>query len=89
MVDRLIDQETGNRVQREKLACLRLAASSGQVQPVKLADLISNTRTIVEHDPNSPKVYLREKADLSTVLRDGDERLRSIAWGMVPVEYWP
>ncbi|MBO6535097.1 MAG: hypothetical protein JJ966_02665 [Balneolaceae bacterium] len=39
------------------------------------ADLISNTYSIVEHDPGFAKVYLREKELLLEVLKEGDHTL--------------
>jgi hypothetical protein len=41
------------------------------VQTIKLADLCSNTKSIVEHDPKFAAVYLDEKAMLLNVMRHG------------------
>lgn len=60
----------GNRAFRKAFQCRRLSVAPPQVKSVKLADLISNTRSIVEHDPAFARVYLKEKALLLEVLRD-------------------
>ena len=57
-----------NRATRKHLERQRLAAAPPEVQTIKLADLISNTQFIVEHDPDFAKVYLREKRDLLAVM---------------------
>jgi hypothetical protein len=45
------------------------------VKTVKLADLISNTLSIVEHDPGFAPRYLAEKEALLAVLTDSDPGL--------------
>ena len=64
--------EDGNRRTRKSIDRDRLAEQSGEVQTIKLADLIHNTYSIEEHDPSFYKVYKREKMDLLTVLTKGD-----------------
>lgn len=56
-----------------------LAQQSAEVQTIKVADLIHNTKSIVEHDKEFAKVYLAEKADLLKVLTKADKRLLDIA----------
>lgn len=75
MVVLLSDREEGNRATRKRLATERLGAAPGEVQTIKLADLISNTRSIVARDPDFAVVYLREKRDLLAVLTNGDAAL--------------
>lgn len=75
----LSDLEPGNRTTRKALARERLAAAPGWVQTIKCADLISNTNSIVQHDPNFAVVYLREKRDLLAVLRLASPSLHSLA----------
>jgi (p)ppGpp synthase/HD superfamily hydrolase len=41
----------GNRTQRKALDRARLAAADPRAKTIKLADLIDNTNSIVEHDP--------------------------------------
>jgi (p)ppGpp synthase/HD superfamily hydrolase len=69
----------GNRATRKAKEAFRLATVSPAAQTIKLADLIDNTKSIVERDPNFAKVYLREKAELLKVLTKGDRRLRAKA----------
>lgn len=82
----LSDLESGNRATRKRLSCERLAKAPRWVQTIKYADLISNTSSIVEHDPAFAKAYLREKRDLLKVMTKGDDRLRAIAWGLCEQE---
>ena len=62
----------GNRKTRKAIDRNHIAAAPASAQTVKLADLISNTQSIVQYDPDFARVYLREKADLLGVLIDGD-----------------
>lgn len=62
----------GNRSTRKQFERARLAEVSAEAQTIKLADLISNTRSIVERDPKFAKVYLQEKRDLLAVMRGGN-----------------
>lgn len=65
----------GNRDLRKQLDTSRLADAPADAQTIKLADIISNTSSIVLHDPNFAKVYLKEKAALLEVLTKGDPTL--------------
>lgn len=75
----LSDLEQGNRADRKAASRVRLAASPAWVQTIKVADLISNTSSIVQHDPNFAKVYLEEKRLLLDVLRLADADLVAMA----------
>ena len=79
---------TGNRATRKRLSCEGLAAASGEVQTIKLADLISNTASIVEHDPDFARVYLKEKAALLRAMAKGNAALWNRAAKLIPDEYW-
>jgi hypothetical protein len=61
----------------------RLAKASGGGQSIKLADLISNSESIVRHDPNFAVTYLAEKAELLDVLVLGDTELMRRARGLL------
>lgn len=76
----LSDMEVGNRATRKKLSCERLARAPHWVQTIKCADLISNTSSIVKHDPDFARVYLREKRDLLRAMTKADRRLWQLAW---------
>ena len=74
--------EDGNRKVRKELDRQHTAKASPEGKTIKLADLISNTSSIVKHDPNFAKVYLREKRLLLEVLKEGDETLWNKAYKM-------
>lgn len=78
-VEWLSDLEQGNRAERKGASRLRLAAAPGWVQTIKVADLISNTSSIVKHDPKFAVVYLEEKRLLLDVLTDADPGLLAMA----------
>ena len=76
MVMELTDQCTeGNRAERKAAEAERLSTISAEAQTVKLADLISNSVSIIEHDPRFAKVYLREKVWILEVMTAGDSGL--------------
>lgn len=75
----LSDLETGNRAERKAASRDRLAAAPAWVQSIKVADLISNTSSIVKHDPKFAQTYLAEKRLLLGVLTKADPRLLEIA----------
>lgn len=75
----LSDLEQGNRAERKAASRARLAKAPSWVQTIKCADLISNTSSIVEHDPKFAVVYLEEKRLLLDVLKNADPRLLEIA----------
>lgn len=59
----------GNRAVRKALDREHYGRASPEGKAIKLADLISNTRSIVAHDPDFAKVYLAEKALLLPLLK--------------------
>ena len=65
----------GNRAFRKQIDREHLGRGSSRAKTIKLADLIDNTKSIVAHDPNFAKVYLREKELLLPFLVEGDARL--------------
>jgi len=71
--------EQGNRATRKAIDRAHTAMAPAEAQTVKLADLISNTRTIVEHDATFARVYMEEKRLLLEVLTKGDPVLLGIA----------
>lgn len=79
-VSLLSDFETGNRAERKAAGRVRLASAPAWVQTIKCADLISNTSSIVEHDPKFAVTYLEEKRRLLDVMTLADPRLRAIAY---------
>lgn len=79
-VSLLSDFETGNRAERKAASCARLAAAPDWVQTIKCADLISNTSSIVLHDPKFAVTYLAEKRALLDAMTKADPRLRELAY---------
>lgn len=77
----------GNRAARKLLERERLATISPAAQTVKLADLISNSNSIVALDHDFAKVYLREKAAILQVMKQGDQGLWQRAWEIIPDRY--
>jgi guanosine-3',5'-bis(diphosphate) 3'-pyrophosphohydrolase len=69
----------GNREARKALDRAHLAGADAQVKTIKLADLIDNSRSIVAYDEGFARVYIREKALLLEVLREGDQTLWVLA----------
>lgn len=70
----------GNRMIRKLVDYVHTEKACVEAKTVKLADLIDNTKSIVERDPGFAKVYLEEKRRLLEVLRDGDPVLWEIAF---------
>jgi (p)ppGpp synthase/HD superfamily hydrolase len=71
--------EDGNRALRKQMDREHLANGCGRVQTIKLADLISNTSSIVLHGGGFARIYLQEKRALLEVLTKGDAHLMAIA----------
>lgn len=61
-----------NRAERKVLEANRLSNTHPWVQTIKVADLINNTESIIEHDPNFAKTYLKEKEYLLSMLKGAD-----------------
>lgn len=79
-VSGLTDIEAGaNRAERKAKGRERLAKCAGWIQTIKCADLISNTASIVQHDPKFAVTYLEEKRLLLDVMTNADRRLHAIA----------
>lgn len=75
--------EQGNRAVRKAIDREHTAAAPAEAQTIKLADLISNTRSIVEYDKKFAKVYLEEKRLLLDVMTKGDATLMAEAKRML------
>jgi (p)ppGpp synthase/HD superfamily hydrolase len=79
-VEYMTDQcHDGNRRERKAAECARLATGTPEQQSLKLADLIDNTASIVEHDPKFAKTYLVEKRALLDALTDAWPSIRAEA----------
>ena len=79
--------EDGSRAVRKELDRQHSAQASPEAQTIKLADLISNSKSIMEHDPKFAKVYMREKTALLEVLVQGHPTLHKQASDIVSSYY--
>lgn len=81
LVDDLSDHEKGlgNRKQRKAAERERIAGADWETQTVRVADVISNVRTIVQRNPEFARVYVPEKAALLDVLTKADPVLLAMA----------
>lgn len=72
--------EHGNRAVRKEMDRQHLAKSSAAGATIKLADIISNTKTIVALDKNFAKAYIPEKLAVLEVIKHGDHNLWAVAY---------
>jgi len=86
----LVDQVTdvsrpadGNREARKALDRMHLAKASHAGATIKLADLIDNTRSIIQHDRKFAVTYMREKKLILQAMTQGSPLLRSAALSIV------
>lgn len=62
----------GNRAARKAIDRQHIASAPPLTKSIKVADLISNTRTITKYDPDFSKVYMKEKAKVLLFLSEAD-----------------
>ena len=67
--------EDGNREVRKTIDREHTFKASPAAKTIKLADLISNTKSITANDPNFARVYLKEKAKMLVGMTEGDSVL--------------
>lgn len=72
-----------NRAERKRMTRERYSIAPAQAQTIKCADIISNTTSIVEHDPDFAVVYLSEVRALLEVLDRADPTLLARARALV------
>jgi len=75
MVTKPSKPEDGVRAIRKEMDRVHYAKGDSAAQTIKLADVISNTADVVDHDPRFAKVYLLEQEDLVNSLTLGDPML--------------
>jgi len=78
--------EDGNRAVRKAMDRQHSADAPAAAQTIKLADLISNSRSITAHDPKFAVQYMEEKARLLEVMTKGSPELYAQATAIM-VEY--
>lgn len=79
--------EDGNRKYRKAMDREHTAQASPLGQTIKLADLIHNSSCIMEHDKDFAVVYMKEKALLLPLLKEGHSNLWLIAADLVHLYY--
>lgn len=70
--------EDGNRAARKAKDLAHIAKAPAEAQAIKAADLISNLRTIADHDPSFASVYLAEKQQALIAMSAGQAKYPSI-----------
>lgn len=78
LVEEVTDQskpKDGNREARKTIDRLHVGRASPEGKTIKLADLISNTKSIVARDPDFAVTYMREKRLLMPLLTEGNSIL--------------
>lgn len=79
MTDISIKHPELSRDKRKAMDCTHLAIQSAEVQTIKLADILDNTKSIADHDPDFAVIYMAEKRELLGVLTKGNKALHKIA----------
>ena len=69
----------GNRAARKAVDRAHTANAPAAAQTIKLADLIANTSSIMQHDEKFAVTYLAEKRQLLEVMTKGDATLMARA----------
>lgn len=86
LVKQLTDVSTlmdGNRAARKAIDCRHLGLASGAAQTIKVADIISNTASISQHDPKFAVVYIAEIKRVLDVCVRADPSLLLRAWNQI------
>lgn len=78
-----------NRAARKALDRERLSKADPRAQTIKVADLIDNTSSIVQHDPDFAVRYMAEKRALLSVLANAHTGLWCRAAGIVADYFRP
>lgn len=76
-----------NRAARKGAYRVKMGDASPEAKTIKLADILDNTATIVEHDPKFARTYLSEITNLLRVLSAGDAVLYDRACEQVGEAY--
>lgn len=71
--------EDGNRAERKEIDNAHLAKASPDAKTIKLADIIDNSKSIVERDPKFASYYIEEKLSQIQVLKEGNTTLWEMA----------
>jgi len=74
----LTDDDRGNKKERKLMSAWRLSRAPWEAKLIKLADLVDNTRHIIEHDSDAAPQYILEKKQTMWMMADeeGDRLTR-------------
>lgn len=75
-----------NRAQRKQNTLKRLRNAGSYAQTIKCADLLDNLTSIIEHDKNFGKVFLKEAWVLAYAMFNADKTIRDELFGTL--EYY-
>lgn len=75
--------EDGNRSIRKAIDLEHTKKASPNAKTIKLADIISNVKSIRDHDPEFAEIYLEEKKAQLGILTEGDQDLYQIAYNLI------
>lgn len=68
-----------NRRKRKQMEAARIALTSADAQTIKYADILDNSREILQHDPEFGKKFLQECRALLLVATRGNKALHTLA----------
>lgn len=77
----------GNRSARAAIDRAHFAAGSARAQSIKVADVLHNVPSIVEHDPRFARTYLSEKRQLLAALTLADPTLIARARQLLELDH--
>lgn len=78
-VTNISKHEDGNRSERKEIDRNHIAKQPNGCKLIKIADIISNCRTVADYDKEFARVYLKEKLQMLEVLKGVDEELWNLA----------
>jgi len=73
----------GNRATRKAIDVAHIKHAPPNAKTIKLADIISNVQSIVEHDPDFATIYIDEKKAQLAVLTEGHPVLYNLAKALI------
>lgn len=76
-----------NRATRKKFEARRLSSIPARIQTVKYADFLDNSPSIIKYGEDFAEVYLSEKYDLLSAMREGSIDLFTDCIGII-IEYY-
>lgn len=84
-VTNISKHEDGNRNKRKEIDRNHISKQPAGCKLIKMADIISNCRTVANYDKDFACVYLEEKLQMLEVLKGVDDKLWDLAYTTVKV----